>query len=159
MHRIRNTQIASLLFAALLLVNASKTTPALAASPQKNESIEAPVPTDSIAANHAPTRIMVRGYVHDANGSPVRAATIRVMSNTDTVQVQSDGTGKFKARLTAAGGVRVLVQAYGYRDLVRVFYGTQAVIQAPLALPPPYPLGWVTVTMAEPAEIAQTPIS
>jgi carboxypeptidase family protein len=104
---------------------------------------------DSTAAPHAPSRVEIRGFVHDANGGPVRGATIRLTSETDTVQVSSDASGRFHARLTAERGVRVLVQAYGYRDLVRSFRASRSVIQAALALPPPYPLGWVTVTMAD----------
>ena len=135
---------ASVLFAALFATAASNTAPAIAAPPV-TDSIAAP---DDSAA-HGPSRVEIRGFVHDANGGPVRGATIRLMSETDTVQVSSDGSGRFHARLTATRGVRVLVQAYGYRDLVRSFGATRSVIQAALSLPPPYPMGWVTVTMAK----------
>lgn len=107
------------------------------------------VQSDSSETPHGPSRVEIRGFVHDANGGPVRGATIRLMSETDTVRVSSDGSGRFHASLTAMRGVRVLVQAYGYRDLVRSYGATRSVIQAALALPPPYPLGWVTVTMAD----------
>lgn len=106
---------------------------------------------DSIAVPHAPAPILIRGTIRDANGGPVRGAVVRLMSETDTIRVQSDGSGHFRGRLTATRGVRVLVQAYGYRDLVRSFRASRSVIQAALALPPPYPLGWVTVTMADEA--------
>jgi hypothetical protein len=99
------------------------------------------------AATRTPERVEVRGVVHDANGGPVRGASIRVMSETDTVDVQSNGDGRFLARVTATRGVRVLVQAFGYRDLVRSFRAAgRPVIQAALALPPPYPLAGVTIT-------------
>ncbi|MGE5178559.1 MAG: TonB-dependent receptor [Bacteroidota bacterium] len=87
------------------------------------------------------------GFVHDANGGPVRGANIRVMSETDTVDVQSNSDGRFRARVTATRGVRVRVRAFGYRDLFRSFRAAgNPVIQAALALPPPYPLAGVTVT-------------
>lgn len=106
-------------------------------------------PTDSTLAPHGPTRVVIRGVVRDANGGPVRGATIRLMSETDTVVVQSDATGRFRGRITAQRGVQVIVRAYGYRDLVRTIQASRTVIQAAFALPPPYPLGWVTITMAE----------
>lgn len=106
-------------------------------------------PADSTPTPHAPTRVEIRGFVHDANGGPVRGATVRLMSESDTVKVTSDGSGRFHGRLTALNGVRVLVQAYGYRDQLRTYQVSQPVIQVGLALPPPYPLGWVTVTMAD----------
>jgi hypothetical protein len=141
---------ASVLLAALIAAAAPSPTPAIAA-PTQPETIAAP--DDSTA--HGPSRVEIRGFVHDANGGPVRGATIRLMSETDTVQTQSDGTGRFHARITATKGIRVLVQAYGYRDLLRSYGASRTVIQAALALPPPYPLGWVTVTMADtPREIA-----
>ena len=113
----------------------------------------APTATQTSAADSAatriPERVEVRGIVHDANGGPVRGANIRVMSETDTVDVQSNGDGRFQARVTATRGVRVLVQAFGYRDLVRSFRAAgKPVIQAALALPPPYPLAGVTITAA-----------
>ena len=106
-------------------------------------------PSDSTATPHAPTRVEIRGFVHDANGGPVRGATVRIMSESDTVRVTSDGSGRFRGRLTATSDVQVLVQAYGYRDQVRTYQVSQSVLQVGLALPPPYPLGWVTVTMRD----------
>jgi hypothetical protein len=91
----------------------------------------------------------VRGVVRDANGTPIRGATIRLMSETDTVRVRSDGSGRFHARLTATRGVNLLVQAYGYRDLARTYLASGRPIEAALALPPPYPLGGVAVTLLE----------
>lgn len=137
--------MASMMVAALLAAGGLHTARAAAepdpSTPQAS--------TDSATVSHSPTRVEIRGFVHDANGSPVRGATIRLTSETDTVRVQSDGTGRFRARITATNGVRVLVQAYGYRDMARSFRASHAVIQAALSLPPPYPLGWVTVTMAD----------
>lgn len=149
MARLPNMALkASVLVAALLAAAAPNTPPAIAAPPV-TDSIAAPIAVPDDSAAHGPSRVEIRGFVHDANGGPVRGATIRLMSETDTVQTQSDGTGRFHARITATRGVRVLVQAYGYRDLVRSFGASRTVIQAALSLPPPYPLGWVTVTMAD----------
>lgn len=103
---------------------------------------------DSTVATH-PEPVDVHGILRDANGSPVRGATIRLMSETDTVRVRSDGYGKFHARLSALRGVYVLVQAFGFRDLFRVFRAAGGPIDAALALPPPYPLGGVAVTLRE----------
>ena len=138
--------LAGALVAALIVTGGLNATAAGATPDNPDASTRAE--SDSSAASHAPTSVVIRGFVHDANGGPVRGATIRLTSETDTVQVQSDGTGRFHARITATAGVRVLVQAYGYRDLVRSYRASSSVIQAALALPPPYPLGWVTVTMA-----------
>jgi len=139
--------LAGALVAALIITGGLNATQAGAAPDKPDAATRAE--SDSSVASHAPTSVVIRGFVHDANGGPVRGATIRLTSETDTVQVQSDGTGRFHARITATAGVRVLVQAYGYRDLVRSYRASSAVIQAALALPPPYPLGWVTVTMAD----------
>jgi hypothetical protein len=103
---------------------------------------------DSTVATH-PSPVDVHGVVRDANGSPIRGATIRLMSETDTVRVRSDELGKFHARLTATRGVYLLVQAYGYRDLLRTFRASGRPIDAALALPPPYPLGGVAVTLRD----------
>jgi hypothetical protein len=103
---------------------------------------------DSMVATH-PSPVDVHGVVRDANGSPIRGATIRLMSETDTVRVRSDESGKFHARLTATRGVYLLVQAYGFRDLFRAFRASGRPIDAALALPPPYPLGGVAVTLRE----------
>jgi hypothetical protein len=138
--------LASALMAALFVTGNLNAIPA-GAEPAK-PAPDPQVQSDSTEAPHGPSRVEIRGFVHDANGGPVRGATIRLMSETDTVRVSSDGSGRFHASLTAMRGVRVLVQAYGYRDLVRSYGATRSVIQAALALPPPYPLGWVTVTMA-----------
>ena len=104
--------------------------------------------TDSTVATH-PEPVDVHGVVRDANGSPIRGATIRLTSETDTVRVKSDGSGKFHARLTATRGVYLLVQAFGYRDLFRVVRASGRPIDAALALPPPYPLGGVAVTLRD----------
>lgn len=114
---------------------------------------ESSVP-DSMVAGHAdstvaadPRPVDVRGVVRDANGSPIRGATIRLTSETDTVRIYSDGAGRFHARITATRGVNLLVRAYGYRDLLRAYRSLgRPTIDAALALPPPYPLGGVTVT-------------
>ena len=114
-------------------------------------STQAPQPlaaADSTVATH-PAPVDVHGIVRDANGSPVRGATIRLMSETDTVRVRSDGAGKFHARLSAMRGVYVLVQAFGFRDLFRAYRASGRPIDAALALPPPYPLGGVAVTLRE----------
>jgi hypothetical protein len=149
--------LASVLIAALFATGSMNASRA-GAAPTDTEP-DAHAFSDSSAASHGPSRVEVRGFVHDANGGPVRGATIRLMSETDTVQVASDGYGHFRARLTANRGVRVLVQAYGYRDLVRIYGASRSVIQAALALPPPYPLGWVTVTMATPPDATRPPVS
>jgi hypothetical protein len=101
---------------------------------------------DSTLANARPAPVAVRGTLRDANGSPIRGATINLMSETDTVRVFSDASGKFHARLTATRGVFMLVQAYGYRDLLRLFRASGHAIDAALALPPPYPLGGAIIT-------------
>lgn len=106
---------------------------------------------DSTDAPHAPSRVVIRGVVRDANGGPVRGATIRFMSETDTLEVQTDRSGKFRGALTVVREVDVMVRAYGYRDLVRTYRASRPVIQAAFALPPPYPLGWVTITRADPS--------
>ena len=103
---------------------------------------------DSSLANARPAPVAVRGTLRDANGSPIRGATINLMSETDTVRVYSDAAGKFHARLTATRGVFMLVQAYGYRDLLRLFRASGHAIDAALALPPPYPLGGAIITAA-----------
>jgi hypothetical protein len=103
---------------------------------------------DSMLAHARPAPVAVRGTLRDANGSPIRGATINLMSETDTVRVYSDAAGKFHARLTATRGVFMLVQAYGYRDLLRSFRASGHAIDAAVALPPPYPLGWSIITTA-----------
>lgn len=103
---------------------------------------------DSSLANARPAPVAVRGTLRDANGSPIRGATINLMSETDTVRVYSNAEGKFHARLTATRGVSMVVQAYGYRDLYRSFRASGHGIDAALALPPPYPLGGVIITAA-----------
>jgi hypothetical protein len=104
------------------------------------------VAADSVVAAHPPAPVKIRGMVRDANGSPIRGAVIRLMSEVDTVRVQSDGSGRFHARLNVSRGVSVIVQAYGYRDLVRSFRANGGPIVAALALLPPYPLGGITVS-------------
>jgi hypothetical protein len=141
----RSYRIALHTFALALLVVAGKAT---AASTQEPQPLAA---ADSTAATQ-PAPVDVRGIVRDANGSPVRGATIRLTSETDTVRVRSDGYGKFHARLSATRGVYVLVQAYGYRDLFRTFRTSGRPIDAALALPPPYPLGGVAITLLEVTE-------
>jgi len=106
---------------------------------------------------HRPHPVEVRGVVQDANGGPVRGATIRLTSETDTLLIHSDGAGRFHATLTASRGVSLLVQAYGYRDLVRSYRAYGRPIDAALALPPPYPLGWVTVVIVTPPREEQVP--
>lgn len=171
--RVNNRTLASALVAALLAGGSwvatvsAASTPSTSAAPMPSTpaaatpSTSAPrdaanrsayrveSPSDSTPTPHAPTRVEIRGFVHDANGGPVRGATVRLMSESDTVRVMSDGSGHFHGRLTALDGVRVLVQAYGYRDQLRTYQVSQPVLQVGLALPPPYPLGWVTVTMAD----------
>jgi hypothetical protein len=102
---------------------------------------------DSALADARPGPVAVRGTLRDANGSPIRGATIHMMSETDTVRVFSDSAGKFHARLTATRGVYMVVQAYGYRDLYRSFRPSGHAIDAALALPPPYPLGGTLITL------------
>jgi hypothetical protein len=138
----RSYRIALHTLALALLVVAGKSVAAEAKGPQPLAA------ADSTVATH-PAPVDVRGIVRDANGSPVRGATIRLMSETDTVRVRSDGYGKFHGRLTAMRGVYVLVQAYGFRDLFRAFRAADGPIDAALALPPPYPLGGVAVTLRE----------
>ncbi len=145
--------IASSLLAALLAVAApgagtAWSEPAPAGAPELESAPD--VEADSTAGPRRPSRVVIHGVVRDANGGPVRGATIRLMSETDTLEVQCDALGKFRGRLTALQGVKVLVRAYGYRDQVRTIRASRSVIQAAFALPPPYPLGWTTVTMAEP---------
>jgi hypothetical protein len=107
------------------------------------------VSADSVlAANPRPAPVSVRGILRDANGSPIRGASIRLTSETDTVRVYSDTFGKFHAKLTATRGVFVFVQAFGYRDLYRSFRASGHPIDAAFALPPPYPLGWTLITEA-----------
>lgn len=125
-----------------LLLLAGKSIAASVPAPQPLASADSTVATQ-------PAPVDVHGIVRDANGSPIRGATIRLMSETDTVRVRSDGYGKFHARLTAMRGVYVLVQAFGYRDLFRAFRAAGQPIDAALALPPPYPLGGVAVTLRE----------
>jgi hypothetical protein len=128
-----------------LLIVAGK---AAAANPSNTPGPPPLAAADSMVATH-PEPVDVNGVVRDANGSPIRGATIRVTSETDTVRVKSDGSGKFHARVTATRGVYLLVQAFGYRDLLRVFRASGRPIDAALALPPPYPLGGVAVTMRD----------
>lgn len=149
MTRLPKIQILASVLAAALFVAGWGADRAVAAPTDTAPNAQAVSDSTASTAAHGPSRVEIRGFVHDANGGPVRGATIRLMSETDTVQVSSDGSGHFRARLTATRGVRVLVQAYGYRDLVRIYGASRSVIQAALALPPPYPLGWVTVTMAD----------
>lgn len=139
---IRPYRIALHTVALALLVVAGKST---AASTEGSQPLAT---ADSTVATH-PAPVDVRGIVRDANGSPVRGATIRLMSETDTVRVRSDGYGKFHGRLTAMRGVYVLVQAYGFRDLFRAFRASGRPIDAALALPPPYPLGGAAVTLRD----------
>jgi len=150
---LNNRILASALVAALFAGGSWATAAAAPNAPARDASnrsaYHVETPSDSTAAPHAPTRVEIRGFVHDANGGPVRGATVRIMSESDTVRVTSDGSGRFHGKLTATSDVQVLVQAYGYRDLVRTYEVSQPVIQAGLALPPPYPLGWVTVTMRD----------
>lgn len=141
--------IASSLLAALLAVAGPGTAwsePAPAGAPELESAPH--FEADSTAGPRRPSRVVIHGVVRDANGGPVRGATIRLMSETDTLEVQCDALGKFRGRLTALQGVKVLVRAYGYRDQVRTIRASRSVIQAAFALPPPYPLGWTTVTMA-----------
>jgi len=107
-----------------------------------------PIPDSTVAFDPRP--VDVRGVVRDANGSPIRGATIRLTSETDTVRVHSDGAGRFHARITAGRDVLVLVRAYGYRDMIRDYRASGRPIDAALALPPPYPLGGVTITALRP---------
>ena len=147
----RHLSISSMASVLLMALLAGGSIGKPAAAEPATDRISAPsdFPYDSTGLR-GPSRIEIRGFVSDANGGPVRGATIRLMSESDTVKTRSDATGRFHARVTATKGVRVLVQAYGYRDLVRSYRASRPVIQAALALLPPYPLGWVTVTMADP---------
>lgn len=121
---------------------------ALAAKSAKSAQTAQTAAADSSLANARPAPVAVRGTLRDANGSPIRGATINLMSETDTVRVYSDAAGKFHARLNATRGVFMLVQAYGYRDLLRLFRASGHAIEAALALPPPYPLGGALITAA-----------
>ena len=138
----RTYRIALHTFALAVLLVAGKSMAASSQTPQPLEAADSTVATQPAPGD-------VHGIVRDANGSPVRGATIRLMSETDTVRVRSDGSGKFHARLSAMRGVYVLVQAFGFRDLFRAYRASGRPIDAALALPPPYPLGGVAVTLRE----------
>ena len=108
-----------------------------------------PTPPDSKTAL-ASVPVDIRGTVRDANGSPVRNASIRLMSDSDTLDVVTDGSGRFHGRLPTRNDVAVRVRAPGYRDLVR--FVKSATRPVSLTLPPPYPMSSVTmVAFAEEA--------
>jgi hypothetical protein len=143
---------AILLFASLMLVMLITAAQFASGAPSvpSNALAAKAAAADSTLANARPGPVAVRGTLSDANGSPIRGATINLMSETDTVRVYSNAEGKFHARLTATRGVSMVVQAYGYRNLYRSFRASGHGIDAALALPPPYPLGGAIITAAPP---------
>ncbi len=145
MTRLHAVLLLASLMLAMLVTTAQRANgePSVAGS-----ALAAKATADSSLANARPAPVAVRGTLRDANGSPIRGATINLMSETDTVRVYSDAAGKFHARLNATRGVFMLVQAYGYRDLLRLFRASGHAIEAALALPPPYPLGGALITAA-----------
>jgi hypothetical protein len=87
--------------------------------------------------------VEIRGTVKDANGNPVRNASVRLMSDSDTLDVVTDRSGRFHGRLPMKKDVAVRVRAPGYRDMVR--FVKSAARPVSLTLPPPYPMSSVTM--------------
>ena len=118
-------------------------------------STEAPSHTSSeVSAEEAraPVPVEIRGKIRDANGSPVRRASVRLMSETDTLDVVTDASGRFRGSLPARRTVAVRVRAAGYRDFVRYVNPEGHPVGVSLTLPPPYPMASVTVTASLDAE-------